>query len=96
MTKTETVFSIDENESESNLQFRRSNKSYSFEQKKAAVELCKYLTYAYIERKLKIPEFTLREWIKNGISEDKRKKESGRKLMLPEIEDETHKFFKAQ
>ena len=96
LAKAKTIFAIGDETEESDFQPQRSNKSYSLEQKKAAVELSKYLTQAEIQRKLKIPESTLRDWIKHGVKEDKRKNASGRKPMLPEIEDETYKFFKEQ
>ena len=55
----------------------------------------KYLTLADIQRKLKIPESTMREWMKKGIHEYQRKK-SLRKSFISEIEAQPYKYFTDQ
>ena len=61
----------------------RSNRKYLEEQKRMAVKLAEYMSLAEIWRRLGIPESSLREWRKNGVTEDKRKKNYGKKSLIP-------------
>ena len=74
----------------------KSNKSYSKEQKDIAISLTKYLSYAEIQRTFFIEESTLRYWVKHGSHEDRRKENSGRKPIIPDIEAKVYGFFQEQ
>jgi hypothetical protein len=84
------------NMEEDQISLTQSHKSYTLQQKKAALALVNYMTLAEISRKLKIPYSSLRDWNTKGVSEDKRKTNSGRLPTIPVVQQKAYEYFQSQ